>query len=131
MDLFIKIIGVVLLALILSAAMSTQGKDFSLLLTIAVCCMVSVCVIGYFRPVLDFFDELEMIGQIDSQMVAVLLKATGIVLLGEITSNICLDAGNAAMAKAILTLTSAVILCLSVPLFTNLVELIEKILITI
>ena len=131
MDGFIKITAGILVALLLVSALSKQGKDISLVLTVAVCCMVAACIFEYLRPVVDFLDELKSIGNIDPDSIGILLKATGIVLLGEITSNICLDAGNTAMSKGVLMVSSAVTLWLSVPLFRNLIEMIEEILVSI
>ena len=61
-------------------------------------------------------------------LIAILLKAVGIGILSEITCMICTDSGNAALGKVIQFLTSAVILWLCIPLFTQLIELIEGVL---
>lgn len=128
MENFLKASAVVLLSVILGLILAKQNKDISLLLTMAVCCVVAVAALSYLHPVIDFFRKLMQIGQLDSELFAILLKAVGIGLLSEITVLICADSGNAALGKTIQILSTAVILWLSLPLLDNLMELIEKIL---
>lgn len=124
---FLKAAGLIVVCVILCLALSGHGKSFSTLLAIAVCCMVCVTAIGYVRPVIEFFTQLQHIGNLDPELVRILLKAVGIGVLSEVTSLICADAGNAAMGKALQILSTAVILWLSLPLFTSLIELITQI----
>ena len=118
----------VLLTVILVLALGRQGKEAGLLLTLAVCCMVCVLALSYLRPVVEFIHQLQSIGQPDSAMLEILLKAAGIGLIGEIASLICADAGNAALGKALQLLSAAVILWLAIPLLTQLIELLQQIL---
>lgn len=128
MDIFIKAAAGVLIAVVLVLALSKQGKDISLLLTIAVCCMLVSAAITYLQPVTDFLGRLQSIGQLDSETLTILMKAVGIGLLAEITGLICTDAGNASLGKALQMLATAVILWMSIPLLNELIELIDKIL---
>lgn len=131
MDVFVKTLCGVLIALVLYLVLVKQGKEISLMLTIAVCCMIAVAAVNYLKPVIDFIKKLQTLGQMDTEMVSIVLKSVGIGMLAEITSMICNDAGNAAIGKTLQILSAAVILCMSVPLFTSLMELIEEILLSI
>lgn len=128
MELFLKAVAVVLVTLILGLALHKQGKDISLLLTILACCMVVTAALTYLTPVVSFFQDLQNLGQLDSGMLKILLKAVGIGLLAEVASLICSDAGNAALGKTIQVLASAVVLWISLPLLESLMELVQKIL---
>lgn len=128
MDIFVKSTAGVLITIVLILALSKQGKDISLLLTIAVCCMLVSTAIIYLKPVTDFLDRLQSIGQLDSETLTILMKAVGIGLLAEITGLICTDAGNASLGKALQILATATILWMSIPLLNELIELIDKIL---
>lgn len=129
METFIKATAGILIALILCLILSKQGKDLSILLALAVCCMVLTAALTYLQPVLDFFDRLTAIGKLDTDLIGILLKAVGIGLLAEIAGLICADAGNSAMGKVLQIMAAALILALSVPIFTQLLELIETILV--
>ena len=128
MDVFIKAAGGVLIALVLHLILAKQGKDISLLLTVAVCCMVAGAAVTYLDPVIVFFEKLQALGQIDTEMLTIILRAVGIGLLSEITCLICADVGNAALGKTLQLLASAVILWMSVPLFNSLITLVEEVL---
>lgn len=128
MELFIKAVAVVLVTVVLALALHKQGKDFSLLLTIIVCCMVTTAALTYLDPVVSFFKQLQAQAQLDSEMLKILMKAVGIGLLAEIASLICSDAGNAALGKTIQVLASAVVLWVSLPLLNGLMELVGQIL---
>lgn len=131
MVIFIKAVAAVLAALILHLMLSKQSKDFSLLLTLGVCCMIATAALQYFEPVIDFFDNLQTIANLDPDMLRIILRAVGIGLLSEITGTICADSGNAALGKTLQILASSVILWISLPLFNGLFELIEGILLEI
>lgn len=118
----------VLLAVILCLALGKQGKEMGLLLTLAVSSIVGTLAIGYMRPVIEFVQQLRAIGQLDIGMLEILLKVVGIGIIGEIVSMVCSDAGNAALGKSLQLLSTAVILWLSLPLLTQLLELMQQIL---
>jgi len=128
MELFWKGIGAVLMTVVLGLALSKNGKETGLLLSLAVCCMVACAAMAYLQPVIDFLRQLQNLGQLDNGMLGILLKAVGIALIGEIAALICADAGNAALGKTLQLLTSSVILWLSLPLMTQLLELIQEML---
>ena len=120
--------ALVLLAVILALALDKQEKEMGLLLTLAVCCMISGLALSYLRPVVSFINQLQTIGQLNSEMLQILLKVVGIGLIGEIAGLICADAGKAAMGKALQLLSAAVILWRSLPLLSELLELVQRIL---
>ncbi len=131
MDIFVKASAGVLIATVISLVLSKQGKDFSVLLVICVCCMMAVACFRYLQEIIDFIKLLENKAKLNRDLISILLKSVGIGLLSEITSMICTDSGNAAFGKVIQLMSSAVILWLSIPLFTQLIELVESVLGTV
>lgn len=125
---YIKAAGLILVGVILCLTISAQNKSFPILIATAICCIVGIAAMGYFRPILDFFHELQSFGNWDSELVIILLKAVGIGILSEIITLICADSGNSAMGKSLQVLTTAVILWLSLPLYSGLMELINHLL---
>ena len=61
-------------------------------------------------------------------MVKILLKAVGEGLVSEVGALLCTDSGNGSLGKLLQLLGSAVVLWLSLPLFTMLLELIQELL---
>lgn len=128
MDVFIKATAGTLLALILYLSLKSTGNAFAFLLSVAVICMIVGLSATFLQPIIDFVEELITLGQFDSEMLEIVMKSVGVGLLSEIAVLICTDAGNSALGKALQILASAVVLWLSVPLFTSLIELVKEIL---
>ena len=127
MELFWKAAALTLIAGILSLTLKKQDKEYSLLVSIAACLMVTAITVTYLKPVFSILSELEALGDLRADMLSILIKALGVALSSEISSMICTDAGNASLSKAIQLLGGAVILYLSVPMFSTLMDLIQKI----
>ena len=128
MTLFLKVSGAVLLSIILVLALKSNAKEVSAVLAISVICLTALAALNYLRPVMDFIIKLEQLGELDESMIEILLKATGIGIVTEVTNLVCKDAGNESMGKAVQLLGTSVILYLSMPLFYALIELLQKIL---
>lgn len=126
MGLYWKAAAGVLLAVVLILMLGRQ--EMGTLLRIAVCAMAACAAIGYLEPVMELLDSLEALGELDGEMLTILLKAVGIGLVTEIACMVCADSGNSALGKALQLLGTAVILWLSLPLFTALLDLIREML---
>ena len=125
---FLQAAAMVLLAVILILTIGKKGSDMALLLSIAVCAMVGALAVRYLQPVMDFVQRLQGLGALNSDMLTILFKVVGIAFTAEIACLICNDAGNSALGKSLQLLASAVILYLSLPMLTALLELVEDIL---
>lgn len=126
MELYFKGAAGILLAAVLGLALQKQEKDLSAVLTAAVIAMAAVLMLRLLEPVLELLRQLEKVGNLRSDALELLLKAAGIGLTAEVAGLVCADAGNAALAKMLRLLGTAAILCLSVPMFTALLECITE-----
>ena len=131
MDIFLKSTATILIAVILGLALSKQEKDFALLLTVSVCCIVITATVHYLQPIVNFLSKLEALIMLESNLLGILLKTVGISMIAEIASLICADAGNATLGKVLQYMAATVILWMSMPLFEGLITLIENILGTV
>lgn len=125
MDIFLKITTLSLITAILSLVLSKESKHTALLVSMTACILIAWAGFSYLNPVLSFFDTLIDMTKIDSKLFQILLKATGVGMLGELTALICTDAGNAALGKTVQLTSSMVIIWISLPLFEGLLQLIE------
>ncbi len=128
MDLFWKTAAAALVAAILALALERQSKDFALILSLAVCTMITVAAAKLLKPVIDFFSRLEALGNLNNQMLLALMKIFGVGMAGELAGSVCNDAGNSSLARGLKFLTSAAILYLSIPVFSSLMDLFTQIL---
>lgn len=128
MGIFLKACGAVLIAVILVLIVGKNSRDFALVLTVLVCCMVALTAMEYIRPVLEFLSQLERLGGLDHNMIRILLKVAGIGLITEICSLVCADSGSGSLGKVMKLLGTSVMIWLSLPLYAMLIELLQRIL---
>lgn len=128
MELFWKGTVAALIAAILALTLSKQEKDISLLLTLTGCTLVLLLVLEFLEPVIGFLRELQELGDLNADMLVVLLKVVGIGLISEMSALICTDAGNASLGKTVQILGTAAILWLSVPVLKMLLDMVKSIL---
>ena len=124
MEAYWKVTAAALVTSVLTVMLSKQQKDFSQVLSMAVCAMGFGILAAFLQPVLSFLRQLQQLGDLNGD----LLKAVGIGLVSEVASMACTDAGNASLGKMLQMLCAAAILWMSLPMFQLLVELITKIL---
>ena len=127
MTIFLQATAGVVLAVILYTALGKRSGEIATSLSIAMCCMLLLLAVDYLRPIAAFVTTLQQIGNLEGQMITVLLKVVGISLISQIASLICADGGNTSMGKALQMLTVVVILYLSLPVLQALLELVEEI----
>ena len=114
MSTYLQAAGGILIAVILALTLKKNSPDLAILLSMAVCIMVAAVGLHYLQPVTDFLKMLEASASLQEGILSVLLKAVGIGLIS-------------AMGKALQIMGTAVILWLSIPVFTGLLELIRQI----
>ncbi len=128
MDILMKAIGGILITVIVSLILNKNSKEYSILLVICVCSTVAILSLHYYEQIFDFVQQLQEYGNLNNEMLIIILKATGTALLTEITVLICQDSGNSALGKVVQMLSSAVIIYLCIPMFSKLLELVDTIL---
>lgn len=125
---FLQAAAGVLLTVIMVLALGKEGKQTGILLVLAVCGMVGILALGYLEPVVAFARRLGVVGNVNNEVMGILLKVVGIGLIGEISALICTDSGNASLGKILQILSAAVILRLALPLLEQFLGLLEKVL---
>lgn len=128
MNIFWKVIGAVLVAVIFGTYLQRQFKETAVLLSLSVCVMVALLTISFVQPVITFIERLRELGNLDHELIVILLKAVGIGFITEICTAICTDSGNSAISKVLQILGATVVLWLALPLLESLLEILQKIL---
>lgn len=128
MDRFFQAAAGVVLAVIMGLMIRKQNAEMGMVLSLLVCCLVAAIAISYLKPVIAYIHRLQELISLDENMLHILLKVVGVTMTAEIAVMVCEDSGNAAMGKALQFLASAVILYISLPMLTALLDLVEEIL---
>lgn len=128
MEIFWRMLAAALVSVVLTLALDRQSRDFSLLVTVAVCCMISAAAVKFLDPVMEYMGQLEALGDLREDLLLSLLKIFGIGMSGEMAASVCNDAGNSSLGKGLRFLSNAAILYLSIPIFSSLTDLLVQIL---
>lgn len=124
METYWKALGGLLIAVVLGLVL---GKDMSVLLSLAICAMVTVVATHYLQPVLAAIKQMAQAANFQGENFQILIKILGISLVSEITGMIFADAGAGSMTKVLKILTSSVILWISMPVFQSILSLLQQI----
>ena len=122
-----KAVAGALITAMLGVILQRQGKEYTIMLVLAVCAMGACLVLTYIRPVLSFLEQLRELSGLDGEILKILFKAVGVGLIGEIAATICADSGNGSLGKMLQLLSAAVILWLSLPIMQQVMELITDV----
>lgn len=128
MDLFWKSAAVVLITVIVSLAIGKWESNITLMLTVAVCCMVGMTALSFLEPVMDLLYQLASMCNLGNNTLSILLKIMGVTFIAEIISLVCSDSGYSSLGKAFGFLSSSVGLWLSIPIINQLIDLLKQIL---
>ena len=129
MDTVFRCSGAAMVAVVLILTIRRQNGEMALILSVMTCCMLLFAGLKLLQPVFAFLRRLQNIGQLDTDMTAILLKSVGVALLSEIAGLVCKDSGNEAMGKAIGVVCTAAILYLALPVFDALLTILESVLV--
>lgn len=131
MNVFLKAVAVILTAVILWLVLNKDSKEVSVLLTLAVCAVVISASASFLKPVISFIHKVREIGNLDEELISVILRVVGIGMITEISAMICKDAGNEALGKSLHILCVIVVIWMSIPVFEKLLLLLDNVLSTV
>lgn len=124
----VKIIGVGLIALIIIIILKQYKPEFVIYVSLIAGALILVMVLDKLTGIIDLLSNLSSKAGVSSQFLGILLKITGIAFLTEFAVSICNDAGESAIANKIDLGGKIIIIAISVPIISALLELIIKIL---
>lgn len=128
MELFLRAVALIFTAAIAGLLLKKENGAVAVLLSLGACCLVLAAGAEFLGPVLELMEELRKLSGIGGDMLSILLKAAGISIVAEFAALICADAGEGALGKAIGFLAGAAIVWVCLPLFQELLNLLQTIL---
>lgn len=116
----IAILGIA--GVLLALPFKKERGEYSTLIAIVICICIFVYLLTKVETILSFAGELEGLINIDSRYIGMVVKMVGITYVAEFASNICKDAGYAAIASQIELFAKLSILVISVPVLGAFLE---------
>ena len=124
----IKIIGVGLIALIIIVLLKQYKPEFVVYISLIAGALIIFLVLDKLSGIVELLSNLSSKAGINNQFLGILLKITGIAFLTEFAVSICNDSGESAIANKIDLGGKIIIIAISIPIISALLELIIKIL---
>ena len=123
-----KIIGIGLLTLVIIIILKQYKPEFAIYVSLGAGILIFAIIAGKISGIIDILKSLSNKASINSEFLVILLKITGIAFLTEFAVSICNDSGETAIANKIDLGGKIIIIAISIPIISALLELIIKIL---
>lgn len=127
MEIF-KIIGVGLLICILSIIVKQVKPEFYLIILLAGGAIIMLMLASQIKSIIDYFLTIFSKTNLEMSMFSSILKILGVGYITEFASSICVDSGCNSIADKISIAGKFIILYLSLPIITNLLNIIINLL---
>lgn len=128
MDYIIKIIGIGLISLIAIIIIKQYRPEFAVYISIIAGVLILFVAIDKLSGIVNLLQTISDKSGINKQFLEILLKITGIAFLSEFVISICKDSGESAIASKIEIGTKVAIISMSIPIISNLMQIIIGIL---
>ena len=124
----VKIIGIALVAVIIIIILKQYRPEFAVYASIIAGVIILILVMDKLYSIVNLVSALSSKSGTGSAFLKILLKITGIAILTEFAVSICKDSGETAIATKVDLAGKIIIISISIPIITTLLELIISIL---
>lgn len=128
MEEIIKIIGIGLTGLVIIVILKQYRPEYAIYVSIIAGVLILFLAMQKISGVINLLQLISEKTYINKNFLGILLKITGIAILTEFAVSICSDAGEKAIASKIEIGSKVIIIAMSLPIITSLLELVIKIL---
>ncbi len=124
----IRIIGIGLIALIIIILLKQYKPEFAIYISLLTGVLIILLLVDQLTGIVNLIQSIAGKANINSQFLALLIKITGIAFLSEFAVSICRDSGEGAIASKIELGSKIIIISMSIPIISSLLEIILEIL---
>ena len=128
MEEIIKIIGIGLVALVIIIILKQYRPEYAVYVSIIAGILILFLAMEKLSGVINLLQSISDKTFINKQFLGILLKITGIAIITEFAVSVCSDAGEKAIASKIEIGSKVIIIAMSIPIVSSLLELIIEIL---
>ena len=128
MEELIKIIGIGLISLVIVIILKQYRPEYAIYVSIIAGILILFLAMEKLSGIINLLQAISDKTYINKQFLGILLKITGIAIVTEFAVSICADAGEKAIASKIELGSKVIIVAMSIPIISSLLELIIEIL---
>ncbi len=124
----IKIVGIAFLTLIVVIILKQYKPEFAMYASLLGGAIILFMSFGKLEAIINLLSNLSQKTQINGQFLGILIKITGIAFLTEFAVSVCKDAGETAIANKVDLGGKVIIVAISIPIISALLETLIKVL---
>ena len=124
----VKIIGVGLVTVVVSMLVKPVKPEISILISLCGGIIMIVLCVNYIAEIIDVFTNLVKRTGLNLNLFKIILKIIGVGYLTEFSASLCNDTGNTSIGEKIIFAGKVIILVISLPIITEIIEIIMEIL---
>ena len=128
MEEIIKMIGIGLISLVVVIILRQYRPEYAIYVSIIAGIMILFLAMDKLSGIINLLKSISDKTYINKQFLGILLKITGIAIITEFAVSICSDAGEKAIATKIEIGSKVIIIAISIPIISSLLELIIEVL---
>ena len=128
MSQMVVVSGGVLVAVVCGVVVRKQAPEIALVLTLCAAVAVLVAVSGELGLIVGYIQRLAQAGGISQELIAPVMKTTGIAMLCKFTADFCRDAKENGLASAVELAGTVLGLVAAMPLLQGVLSLLEELL---
>ena len=124
----IKIIGIGLISLIIIIIVRQYKPEFTVYISLVAGALILLFIMGKIEGIINLLTSLSNKTAINNEFLELLIKITGIAFLTEFAVSICKDTGESAIASKVDMGGKIIIVSMSIPIISSLLETVVEIL---
>ncbi len=124
----IKIIGIGFIAVIIIILIKQYRPEFAMYVSIGAGILIFSIIAGKLSGIIEVLKSFTNKTSINNEFLTLLIKITGIAILTEFAVSICKDSGESAIASKVDLSGKVIIMSMSIPIMSSLLETIISIL---
>lgn len=128
MEEIIKILGIGIVSLILIIILKQYKPEFSIYVSIIAGILIMWLVFDKLTQIINLVQAISTKTNINNKFLGIIIKITGIALVTEFAVSICKDSGESAIANKIELGSEIIIISMSIPIISSLLEIMINIL---
>ena len=128
MEEIIKIIGIGIVALVIVVILKQYRPEYAIYISIIAGVLILFMAQEKLSGIINLLQSISNKTYINKEFLGILLKITGIAIITEFAVSICADSGEKAIATKIEIGSKVIIIAMSIPIISSLLELIIEIL---
>ncbi len=124
----IKIVGIAFITLIVVIILKQYKPEFAMYASILGGAIILFMSLGKITGIIQLLDNISLKTAINGEFLGILIKITGIAFLTEFAVSVCKDAGETAIANKVDLGGKVIIIAISIPIVSALLETVVKVL---